>query len=148
MIREENISSNIASDMFMMNNKVTDGKVRQGSGAGSSRVFKVRKEVYVDKTDVKDDTVDFLVISGDGFEVTDTVHRATTAKAEGGFKFPKGTLGNRETGGWRRITTTCDPRTDSAVSTANTRAKQHQASRRSPRQAGHRRQVQRQNDLH
>ena len=121
VIRKENISGNIASDMFMMNNKVTDGKVRQGSGAGSSRVFKVGEKVYVIKTDVKDDAVDFLVISGDTFEVTEHGStKQTRYKAVISFEFPKGTLETTEPAAVKKVIDDVIA-TEDAVSTANTK---------------------------
>jgi hypothetical protein len=104
VIRKENISGNIASDMFMVNNRITDGKVRQGSGAGSSRVFKTGEKVYVIKLDVKDDAVDLLVISGDTFEVTEHGStKQTRYKAVISFEFPKGTLENTESSAVKKI---------------------------------------------
>ena len=64
VIRKENISGDLASDVTFLNNKVVDGNVQQAGGFGavlqakkSSRVFKAGEKVYLFKISVRDDAV-------------------------------------------------------------------------------------------
>ena len=100
VIRKDNISGDLASDATFLNNKVTDGTVQQAGGfmaamqgKKTSRVFKTGEKVYVFKIEVKDDAVEFFVISGETYDVN--VHgstRQTRYKSEISFEFPKGAL--------------------------------------------------------
>jgi hypothetical protein len=100
VIRKENISGDLASDMTFLNNKVIDGSVQQGSGLAASlankmtsRVFKPGEKVYVFKIEVKDGAVQLFVISGDTYDVNlKGSTRQTRYKSLISFEFPKGFL--------------------------------------------------------
>lgn len=104
VIRKENISGDLASDMTFLNNKVIDGTVQQAGGLGAalqgkktSRVFKAGEKVYVFKIEVKDDAVRFFVISGETYDVNlRGSTRQTRYKSEISFEFPKGYLEGAE----------------------------------------------------
>jgi hypothetical protein len=100
VIRKENISGDLASDLTFLNNKVIDGTVQQGSGFAaamqnkkSSRVFKPGEKVYLFKIEVKPDAVEFFVISGETYDVNlKGSTRQTRYKSVISFEFPKGFL--------------------------------------------------------
>jgi hypothetical protein len=100
VIRKENISGDLASDMTFLNNKVVDGSVQQGSGLAASlvnkktsRVFKPGEKVYVFKIEVKDGAVQYFVISGETYDVNVRGStRQTRYKSVVSFEFPAGYL--------------------------------------------------------
>jgi hypothetical protein len=93
VVRKENIVGDVANDPLMANNKIVDGEVQQVSRRGPRRVFKPGEKVYVIKIDVKDDAVQFFVISVDTFEVTQLGStKQTRYKGLISFEFPKGAL--------------------------------------------------------
>ena len=128
VIRKENISGDLASDMTFLNNKIIDGAAQQAGGFGAalqgkrtSRVFKPGEKVYVFKIDVRDDAVQFFVISGETYDVNlKGSTRQTRYKSEISFEFPKGFL---ETADPAAVKKTIDEviAPESTVSAANTK---------------------------
>jgi hypothetical protein len=128
VIRKENISGDLASDLTFLNNKVIDGVVQQAGGIGAafqdkktSRVFKPGEKVYLFKIGVKDDAVQFFVISGDTYDVNlKGSTRQTRYKSEISFEFPKGFLETAEPAAVKKaIDEVVAP--ESAIAAANTK---------------------------
>lgn len=100
VIQKEGISGDLASDMTFLNNKVNDGQVAQAGGFGAalqgkktSRVFKAGEKAYLFKVSVKDNAVEYFLVSFDTFDVN--VHgstRQTRYKSLLTFEFPAGFL--------------------------------------------------------
>jgi hypothetical protein len=93
VIRKDNISGDLVSDFSLASNKVIDGKVQQANTGSTSHVFKPGETLYINKIFVTDTEVQFMVVSGDTYEVN--VHGTTLQtryKTVIRFQFQKGTL--------------------------------------------------------
>ena len=82
VVQKDGISGDLASDVTFLNNKVRDGQVAQAGGfmaamqgKTTSRDLKTGDKVYLFKIDVKDDQVQFFVITCDTYDVN--VHGST-----------------------------------------------------------------------
>jgi hypothetical protein len=76
VIQKDGVSGNLASDMTILRVSVTDGEVAQAKGffaavadKKTNRDFKQGERVYLFKVDVKDDALQYWVISCDTFDV-------------------------------------------------------------------------------
>lgn len=76
VLEKENISGDLSSDATFLNNKVKDGQIAQQGGfmaamqnKTTSRVLKSGDRVYLFRLDVKDDQVQFFVITADTYDV-------------------------------------------------------------------------------
>jgi hypothetical protein len=97
IVQKDGISGDLASDMTFLNNKVHDGQVAQAGGfmasmqgKTTSRDLKSGDKVYLFRIDVKDDQVQFFVITCDTYDVN--VHgstKQTRYKAQLSFEFGK-----------------------------------------------------------
>jgi hypothetical protein len=100
VLRKDGVSGDLASDMSFLNNKVSDGQVAQAGGLGAalqdkktSRVFKAGEKVYLFKIGVKEDSVQYFLLSCDTFDENVTgSSRQTRYKSLLTFEFPKGFL--------------------------------------------------------
>lgn len=82
IVQKDGISGDLASDMTFLNNKVSDGQIAQAGGfmaamqgKTTSRDLKTGDKVYLFRIDVKDDQVQFFVITCDTYEVA--IHGST-----------------------------------------------------------------------
>jgi hypothetical protein len=97
IVRKDGISGDLSSDATFLNNKVTDGQIAQASGfmaamqnKTTSRDLKTGDKIYLFGIDVKDDQVQFFVITCDTYDVN--VHgstRQTRYKAQLSFELGK-----------------------------------------------------------
>lgn len=97
IVQKDGISGDLASDMTFLNNKVHDGQVAQAGGfmasmqgKTTSRDLKTGDKVYLFRIDVKDDQVQFFVITCDTYDVN--VHgstKQTRYKAQLSFELGK-----------------------------------------------------------
>lgn len=97
IVQKDGISGDLASDMTFLNNKVHDGQVAQAGGfmasmqgKTTSRDLKTGDKVYLFGIDVKDDQVQFFVITSDTYDVN--VHgstKQTRYKAQLSFELGK-----------------------------------------------------------
>jgi hypothetical protein len=97
IVQKDGISGDLASDMTFLNNKVHDGQVAQAGGfmasmqgKTTSRDLKTGDKVYLFRIDVKDDQVQFFVITCDTYDVS--VHgstKQTRYKAQLSFELGK-----------------------------------------------------------
>jgi hypothetical protein len=97
IVQKDGISGDLASDMTFLNNKVHDGQVAQAGGfmasmqgKTTSRDLKIGDKVYLFGIDVKDDQVQFFVITCDTYDVD--VHgstKQTRYKAQLSFELGK-----------------------------------------------------------
>lgn len=102
VIQKDGISGDLATDMTFLNNKVRDGQVAQAGGFGAfmqdkktSRILKPGDKVYVFKISVKDDQVQYFLITCDTYDVN--FHgstRQTRYKALLSFELGKDFLAN------------------------------------------------------
>lgn len=97
IVQKDGISGDLSSDATFLNNKVTDGQIAQASGfmaamqsKTTSRDLKTGDKVYLFGIDVKDDQVQFFVITCDTYDVN--VHgstKQTRYKAQLSFELGK-----------------------------------------------------------
>ena len=97
IVQKDGISGDLASDLTFLNNKVRDGQVAQAGGfmasmqgKTTSRDIKTGDKVYLFKIDVKDDQVQFFVITCDTYDVN--LHgstKQTRYKAQLSFELGK-----------------------------------------------------------
>jgi len=97
VVEKDGISGDLASDMTFLNNKVHDGQVAQAGGfmaamqgKTTSRDLKAGDKVYLFNVDVKDDQVQFFIITCDTYDVN--VHgstKQTRYKAQLSFELGK-----------------------------------------------------------
>ena len=76
VVQKDGISGDLSSDLTFLNNKVHDGQIAQQGGfmaamqnKTTSRNLKTGDKVYVFKIDVKDDQVQFFIITCDTYDV-------------------------------------------------------------------------------
>jgi hypothetical protein len=97
IVQKDGISGDLASDMTFLNNKVRDGQIAQAGGfmasmqgKTTSRDLKTGDKVYLFRIDVKDDQVQFFIITCDTYDVN--VHgstKQTRYKAQLSFELGK-----------------------------------------------------------
>jgi hypothetical protein len=82
IVQKDGISGDLSGDATFLNNKVTDGQIAQAGGfmaamqgKTTSRDLKAGDKVYLFRVDVKDDQVQFFVITADTYDVA--VHGST-----------------------------------------------------------------------
>lgn len=76
VVQKSGISGDLASDLTFLNNKVNDGQIAQAGGfmasmqgKSTSRDLKTGDKVYLFRIDVRDDQVQFFVITCDTYDV-------------------------------------------------------------------------------
>lgn len=97
VVQKDGISGDLASDMTFLDNKVRDGQVAQAGGfmavmqgKKTSRDIKTGDKVYLFRVDVKDDQIQFFVITCDTYDVN--LHgstKQTRYKAQLSFELGK-----------------------------------------------------------
>jgi hypothetical protein len=102
VIQKEGISGDLSTDMTFLNNKIRDGQIAQAGGFAAamqdkktSRDLKAGDKVYLFKIAVRDDQVQFFVITCDTYDVN--VHgssQQTRYKALLSFELGKELLGS------------------------------------------------------
>ncbi|HEV2200657.1 MAG TPA: hypothetical protein VGR73_12610 [Bryobacteraceae bacterium] len=128
VIRKDNISGDLASDLTYLNNKVIGGTVQQAGGAGAflqdkrtSRVFKTGEKVYVSKIAVRPDAVEFFLVSGETYDVNlRGSTRQTRYKALVSFEFDNGFLETADLAAVKKVVDDVIA-PESTISAANTK---------------------------
>jgi hypothetical protein len=82
IVQKDGISGDLSSDATFLNNKVKDGQIAQAGGfmaamqgKTTSRDLKAGDKVFLFRLDVKDDQVQFFVITADTYDIA--VHGST-----------------------------------------------------------------------
>lgn len=102
VLQKDGISADLASDIALTKNKVSEGQIAGpsgkatfllGAGQDKNRVLKSGQKVFLYKVDVKDDEVQYYVVTCDTFEQNvEGSTKQTRYKALVAFEFQKGSL--------------------------------------------------------